>query len=160
MMEAATRAVQAECYQPWRWRSCRCRGVPAPTRSPVRACSRPFPAASTVTSTAARSLPRRPRSSAPPSGCDVSGERSSSEAAELGGAAQGVGHAAGGPEGVDQAEEEETAAVDAEHGRARLVADGDAGVHERALAHHDPAAAIALHLVAGAEPAAEHGDDL
>src|SRR6266702_4269769 len=48
----------------------------------------------------------------------------------------------------------------AEHGRARLVADRDAGVHERALAHRDPAAAVALHLVTRAEPAAEHADDL
>ena len=40
----------------------------------------------------------------------------SSEAAELGGAAQGVGHTAGGAEDVDQAQEDEAAAVDAEHG--------------------------------------------
>ena len=41
----------------------------------------------------------------------------SSQAAGLGGAAQGVGHAAGGAEGVDESEEDEAAAVDAEHGR-------------------------------------------
>src|SRR6266516_1328225 len=82
------------------------------------------------------------------------------EAAELGGAAQGVGHVAGGAEGVDEAEKQEAAAVDAEHGRARPVDDRDAGVYERAPAHQDPAAAVALYLVARAEPAAEHGDDL
>ena len=40
---------------------------------------------------------------------------------------------------------------------ARLVGDRDGRVHERALAHRDPVVAVALHLVAGAEPAAEHG---
>src|SRR5689334_14351936 len=83
-----------------------------------------------------------------------------SEAAELGGAAQRVGHVARGAERVDEAEEQEAAAVDAEHGRPRLVDDRDAGVHERAPAHDDPPAAVALYLVARAEPAAEHGDDL
>src|SRR5215470_6959289 len=80
------------------------------------------------------------------------------EAAELGGAAQGVGHAAGGAEAVDQ--EQDAAAVDAEHGRAGLVADRDGRVPQGALPHGDLAAAVALHLVTRAEPAAEHADDL
>ena len=81
-----------------------------------------------------------------------------SEAAELGGAAQGVGHAAGGAEGADDAED--TAAVDAEDRGARLVGDGDGRVAERALPDGDAVVAVALHLVTGAEPAAEHRDDL
>src|SRR5207249_9604501 len=48
----------------------------------------------------------------------------------------------------------------AEHGRTRPVDDRDTGVPERAPAHHDPTAAVALQLVARAEPTAEHGDDL
>ena len=68
--------------------------------------------------------------------------------------------AAGGAEGVDEAEEDEAAAVDTEHGRPGLVADRDVRVPGRALPHGDLTAAVTLHPVARAEPAAEHGDDL
>ena len=83
-----------------------------------------------------------------------------SEAAELGRAAQGVGHPPGGAEGVEDAQEKQTAAVDAGRPRRRLVGDRDRRVRQRALPHGDAAVAVALHLVAGAEPAAEHLDDL
>src|SRR5581483_5291135 len=106
-MEAATRAVQAKCYQP----------APA-------------------------------------------GSRRASEAAELGGAAQGVGDLAGGAERVDQPQDREAAAVDAEDRRAGLVADRDGRVHGRVLAGDDAVSAVALYLVTRTEPAAEHGDDL
>ena len=103
--------------------------------------------------------PRRP----PPPAVNPAGPAAVglvSEAAELGGAAQGVGHPAAGAEGIDEAEEEKAAAVDAEDRGARLIGDRNGRVHERALPHGDAAVAVALHLVAGAEPAAEHADDL
>ena len=66
------------------------------------------------------------------------------EAAELGGAAQDVGNAAGRAEACHP---QETAAVHPEHRGAGLVGDRDRGVGQRALAHHDGAAAVGLDLI-------------
>jgi len=83
-----------------------------------------------------------------------------SQAVEFGGAAEGVGHPAGGTEGVGEAEDDQAAAVHAEDGRAWGADDGYRRVGHRALAHDDAAVVVVFHLIGGTQPAAEHGDHL
>ena len=82
------------------------------------------------------------------------------QAAEFGGAAQRVRHPAGGAQGVGRAEQQEAAAVDPEDRGAWRVGDRDVRVPQGALADGDALPAVGFHLVAAAQPAAEHGDDL
>jgi selenocysteine-specific elongation factor len=82
------------------------------------------------------------------------------QAVEFGRAAQRVRHPAGGAQGVGHAEQQETAAVDPEHRGARRIGDRDVRVHQGALADRDALPIGGRHLVAAAQPAAEHGDDL
>jgi selenocysteine-specific elongation factor len=82
------------------------------------------------------------------------------QAVEFGGAAQRVRHPAGGAQGVGHAEQREAAAADPEHRGAGRIGDRDVRVHQGALADGDPLPIGGRHLVAAAQPAAEHGDDL
>ena len=82
------------------------------------------------------------------------------QAVEFGRAAQRVRHPAGGAQGVGHAEQQEAAAADPEHRGAGRIGDRDVRVHQGALADGDPLPIGGRHLVAAAQPAAEHGDDL
>ena len=82
------------------------------------------------------------------------------QAAEFGGAAQRVRHPAGGAQRVGRAEQQEAAAVDPEDRGAWRVGNRDVRVPQGALADGDTLPAVGFHLVAAAQPAAEHGDDL
>ena len=82
------------------------------------------------------------------------------QAVEFGGAAQRVRHPAGGDQGVGHAEQQEAAAADPEHRGAGYIGDRDVRVHQGALADGDALPIGGRHLVAAAQPAAEHGDDL
>jgi selenocysteine-specific elongation factor len=81
------------------------------------------------------------------------------QAAELGGAAEGVYDMARRAPADRRAKHGRAAGPDAEDRGARHVLDGDVGVRERTVAYDDPPAGIALHRVTGAEPAAEHGGE-
>jgi anti-sigma B factor antagonist len=82
------------------------------------------------------------------------------EAAELRRAAKSVRDPASGTERVGEAKKEQAASADAEDGLAGPVGDRDLRGHQAAFAHGDPLAAVAFHLVAGAQPTAEDGDNL
>ncbi|HXL92604.1 MAG TPA: SelB C-terminal domain-containing protein [Streptosporangiaceae bacterium] len=81
------------------------------------------------------------------------------QAAELGGAAEGVYDMARRAPADCRAEHGRAASPDTENGGTRHVRDGDVRVRERAVAHDDPSAGIALHRVTGAKPAAEYGGE-